>query len=316
MASFRSVMKTPTLHCVLISLLWLTGCHSSQPVSTHDDANDEPQVYAVSYGLKYLAQEIVGDFCEVEMPDFDGKSPTLFSPSLNDIRRLQKFDLLIANGSAAPVAKWLDEISIPSSIIFEATDGIYAADFIVAEEAPSHSHGPEGEHSHSVVISTTWLDPKVAADQAEVLCERLCQVFPKQAELFQQNYENLKSRLLSLSKKMESIEFIQGTKTLSSEPSFKYLLRRMKIDDQHFFWTQEKSGITQELWRDFDETREKNADVMLWQKQPVQEVLDKLAERKIKVVELDLMIAAPIEGDYFSAMKKNIAELERTLIKP
>jgi len=38
------------------------------------------------------------------------------------------------------------------------TSAGFADEIIVIEDGQTHSHGPEGEHSHNVTASVTWLD--------------------------------------------------------------------------------------------------------------------------------------------------------------
>jgi len=38
-----------------------------------------------------------------------------------------------------------------------------------AVEPGAHTHGPEGEHAHENLASTTWLDPILAVEQARAI---------------------------------------------------------------------------------------------------------------------------------------------------
>ncbi len=296
---------------VLVLVLALLGCRpdDNRGGGLVDRGSEAPQVYAVCYALQFLTQEIVGDFCEVEMPNFAGQSPDKFRLSADRVRALQKYDLIVTNGGGAQVAGWLNEVSLPNSIIMEASEGVHLSDFIVTEDAPSHSHGPEGEHSHNVVVATTWLDPKVAMDQAEIILNRLQKVFPEQSDPFQKNYQQLRQKLSELQEFCEQLEGMPD-QVLSAEPSFKYLLRRINVNDQHFFWTQEKGGIDNDLWQEFDEKRGA-AKLMLWPTTPAAEIVAELEKRDIAVEELELLIEKPATGDYVDGLRANLKKLSR-----
>jgi zinc transport system substrate-binding protein len=49
---------------------------------------------------------------------------------------------------------------------------------LIEVEGETHSHGPEGAHTHSSIASTTWLSPSIRRAQAEAIAGGLKPFFP------------------------------------------------------------------------------------------------------------------------------------------
>ncbi len=296
------------LALLFIGSTTVSGCSRNDGVPTKvTAAGDSPRVIAVSYALKSFAEELLGDISPVAMPDYGGVNPLHWRPSTNFIRQLQRAELILCNGSGAQVAPWMNTIAVAPSKLIETIENIRLEDFLVIYDAPTHSHGPEGEHSHSGLIATTWLDPRIAKDQADFIAIRLQQHFPDRATTIQQNEQRLRNKFDELTAEIEKFEQFRGKYVLSSEPSFKYLMRRLGIEDKHYFWSQEKGDIEAAHWQEFDATRPESARIMLWPLQPSSDVLEQLQARSIEVLVLDLLIDQPTgSGNYFDSIRRNI----------
>ena len=128
------------------------------------------QVVAVSYPLTFITEQIVPDVVGVVFPAAGSAAPRTWKPDRKSIGKMQAVDLIIANGTPAPYAKWLTQVSLPESKICNtATKGLLLRDYIAVEDVTiTHSHGPEGEHSHAMMVSRTWLDPSMAKKTSQL----------------------------------------------------------------------------------------------------------------------------------------------------
>ncbi|MCP5119336.1 MAG: zinc ABC transporter solute-binding protein, partial [bacterium] len=124
---------------VLACVAGLVGCAE---VDSPPEAADAPRpvVYAVNYPLAYFAERIGGDLVEVRLPAPAGKEP-----GAEEVAAIQKADLILLQGSG--YARWVDTVSLPLSRTVDTTAG-FRERYIEIEDAVTHSHGPEGEHSH------------------------------------------------------------------------------------------------------------------------------------------------------------------------
>ncbi len=202
---------SPYLALFLVSVL--VGCNSrALPDSAGSAGGDSAaqlsnRIYAVSYPLQFLTQQISGQEIEVLLPFAQSDDPRKSRPTREVIAAMQDSDLVIANGVGARYAKWLALVSLPDSkIVSTASRGLALKDYIqVKGESIVHSHGPEGEHSHPVMAARTWLDPSLAKKQAKYIATQLKKNYPDRADLFDQNLAALQARLDELVEAMDLI---------------------------------------------------------------------------------------------------------------
>ena len=127
-------------------------------------------VYAVNYPLQYFAQRIAGDQADVVFPAPGDVDPAFWQPSPEIIGDFQQADLILLNG--AGYAQWVNRVALPRRKLVDTSAG-FREHFIPVDAAATHSHGPGGEHSHSGIAFTIWLDFNQALQQAQAIAEAL-----------------------------------------------------------------------------------------------------------------------------------------------
>ena len=110
----------------------------------------------------YFAERIGGAHVDVRLLPPANSDPAFWRPSDADVAALQAADLILLNG--AGYAKWRHYVSLPESRTANTGRG-FANTLIVVKERGTHSHGADGEHSHSGFAFTTWLDMQQARQQ-------------------------------------------------------------------------------------------------------------------------------------------------------
>ena len=106
---------SPYLAFFLVSVL--VGCNSrALPDSAGSAGGDSAaqlsnRIYAVSYPLQFLTQQISGQEIEVLLPFAQSDDPRKSRPTREVIAAMQDSDLVIANGVGARYAKWLALVS-------------------------------------------------------------------------------------------------------------------------------------------------------------------------------------------------------------
>lgn len=266
------------------------------------------QIYVVNYPLQYFAERIGGDYVDVFFPAPSDIDPAFLTPGREVIRQYQKADLILLNG--ADYAKWIDKVTLPKSKLIN-TSKSFKADYIPLEDTATHSHGPAGEHAHTGVAFTTWLDPLLATKQADSIKEALIKLMPEQKDFFSSNYESLKNDLEDLNIKIEKIVSIDSTKPLlSSHPVYQYLAKRYSLNLQSVHWEpDEVPGPDQ--WQQLDIILENNpAKWMIWEDEPTGETKDLLREMGIQSVVFNPCSNVPEEGDYLDVMNRNANNLK------
>ena len=291
---------------IIVIAVLLTACTEKQP-DAHDtvSANQKPLAVATNYPLYYFAREIAGDAIEVQMPVIEG-DPAMWSPGGDDVSRLQAADLLIFNG--AGYESWLDFTTLPANKILDTTTN--RQDLLPIEETTVHQHGPQGEHSHQGTAFTTWLDPKLAIEQARAIMHGLTQLRPESAGLFAVNFEKLEDRLEQLDQSLARVFIDLGDQpVIFSHPVYQYLQQRYGINGRSVHWEPDVEPGTRD-WIDFGNLlREPPAKLVIWEAMPLNSTHDRLIEMGVQSVVFDPG-ANPVEpADYVELMAKNTGRI-------
>ena len=227
-------------------VLCICGCQPSKQTgndgySANGDSSNT--IVTTSYPIQWVTQQIVGYEYEVEFPAGDSDQPDRWRPDRETIPKIQAADMIVCNGIAAPYAKWMKTVSLPSSKVIEsATKGLRLADFISVEDIQIvHTHGPEGEHSHPTMVSRTWLDPAMLIKQASFITEQVSKRSPDDAAQFRQNAATAISELeLIIPQQLPE----ETPPVFSATPELKFLTRAAGVVDLHFNWN-EKTTLQQ-----------------------------------------------------------------------
>ena len=192
-------------------------------VMAWSDCQAQPTVYAVNYPLQYFAERIGGAQVSVVFPAPADVDPAFWAPDVETIAAFQAADLILLNG--ATYAKWLKTASLPKARSID-TSRRFAADYIAVAETATHSHGPDGEHSHGGTAFTTWLDLRQAVQQAQAVKEGLGRLLPDHREAFEARYAELEGDLLALDDQFQAIGEAGAGATAAGVPSGVPILRQ------------------------------------------------------------------------------------------
>ncbi len=292
-----------------ILLVFLLAACTSEKKATQEKEFDEPLIISVNYPLHFFAQEIGGDLIRAEFPLPSDIDPAFWKPEAEAVQLFQQADLILDNG--AGYAKWMKQVSLPQSKIIN-TSSPFGGDLLQEGRGVSHSHGPEGEHSHGELAFTVWLDFKLAAIQAEAIQTALLEALPEQEETLVANFQSISSELETLDQEMGEIASkLKGRTLLASHPVYQYLANRydFKISSEH--WEPDQMPEPEVL----DSFQGKLADfpnpVMLWEAEPLPELRVWLEESEVIIVVFEPCGNKPGEGDFMSAMRRNVQNLKR-----
>ncbi|MGD8699788.1 MAG: metal ABC transporter substrate-binding protein, partial [Gemmatimonadales bacterium] len=226
-------------------------------------------VYVVNYPLQYFAERIGGDRVRVEFPAPADVDPAYWTPDAEDVVAYQGADIILLNG--ADYAGWVGMVSLPASKLVDTSAG-FADRHIGIEGTTTHSHGPEGEHSHGVTAFTTWLDPTLAVMQADAIKSALVAASPENEATFASGFNALQRDLLALDESVaNALAVIRAEPLLGSHPVYQYFARRygLNLRSVHFE-PDEVPG--EDGWRDLQALlREHPSGWMIWEGEPLPE---------------------------------------------
>jgi zinc transport system substrate-binding protein len=173
---------------------------SSAPAASEDDGRFT--LYTVNYPLKYFAERVGGESVTAVFPAPPDIDPAYWSPEPEQVAAYQGADLILRNG--AGYAAWVDRASFLRRQLVDTSTG-FQDRLLPLDEAPLHTHGPEGDHSHSGTAFTTWLDPALALEHARAIADALGGLLPDRAEVFEQNLHAFEGDLARLDQRLERV---------------------------------------------------------------------------------------------------------------
>ena len=299
-------LKITLITCVAVIFSYLTPIFTL--ISQAENPKQNFQVYVVNYPLQYFAERIGGDYVDVIFPAPADIDPAFWTPGREVIRQYQKADLILQNG--ADYAKWIGKVTLPKSKLVD-TSWSFKSEYIPLEDAITHTHGPTGEHAHSDVAFTTWLDPLLSAKQADSIKEAFIKLLPGQKDTFVRNYESLKNDLEDLDDKIEKIVSINSEiPLLASHPVYQYLARRYNLNLKSVHWEPDEDPGLDQL-KELDIILEEHTTGwMIWEGEPKGKTKALLRERGIQSLVFNPAANTPDNGDYLEVMNKNADNLK------
>jgi len=265
-------------------------------------------IYTVNYPVKFFAESIAGNYAKVTLPMPTDIDPAFWSPKAEDIAAIQTADLVLLNG--ANYAKWLPKVSL-SLFKLVNTSSEYRDSFISLEADVKHNHGVGGEHSHTGIAFTTWLDFSLAEKQAKAIFKVLSRKKPNLNAKFVQNFIPLQKALLDIDTELTQIgKELAGVPLVGSHPVYQYLKQRYQLNLKSVHWEPEETP-TEEQWQGLKQILESHPSKwMLWEGRPADETVAKLEALGIKSIVFSPIANTPETGDFLSLMQENIAALK------
>ena len=292
----------------VVVLIAVTGCSQGvDPEPKSASSVEKLSVFVVNYPLAFFAERIGGERVEVSLPVPADQDPALWEPDEDEAARFQAADVIFVNG--ADYAKWTLRTSLPLSRTVVTTREVEDK-YIAVPNIVTHTHGPEGEHSHAGISSETWIDPQLALSQAEVIRDELQKLLPDSKDELDANFAELKNDLQRLNEDLKAAFASETLFWTASQPAFQYLGRRYELKLQSMNWDPAEMP-SDEQWAEFDKLLgDAQSSFMLWTESPDAKTLDRLKQRGVRVVVFDLAANRQESGDYLSIMQQNLNALK------
>ena len=265
-------------------------------------------IYAVNYPLRYFAERMAPAGARVVFPVPQGIDPAFWKPSADSVREFQTASLVLLNG--AGYAQWTRYATLPRAQILVTADGC-RDDYLRIEQSVRHQHGPEGQHAHSDLAFTTWLDLRLAVCQASHIRDALIEQMPKAKDSVSAEFETLERDLLDLDERLRVVgKALAEQPLLASHPVYQYLAEAYGLAIQSLHLEPDQD-LNDEDWKGVDAMlRQHPAKWMLWEATPLEVTEAGLLERGVTVLVFDPAGQSPAEGDFLSVMRANVARLE------
>jgi len=288
----------------------LIGCSEKEEenAASSSSGRTTPVVVVSNYPLQYYVERLA-PWIDVRFPADVAGDPAYWKPNAQDISAMQKADLIVLNG--ASYETWLANVSLSQAKLVDTSAGL-TAQFIPLKGHTTHSHGLEGEHEHSGTAFTLWLDLTLAQAQVQALNNALARKWPNRSAEIKQSAIGLIWDLESLDGQLKAVVSVAADRpVIFSHPVYQYLQNRYGINGKSVHW--EPDALPDEaLWKELTELLKSHpAKWMIWEGQPLPEIVEKLVEIGIQSVVFDPCAGKPEQGDFMSVMKQNVAELQK-----
>ncbi len=278
---------------------------------SHVFAKEMLSVYTVNYPLFYFAQRIGGEKVNVVFPAPSDIDPAFWAPNTDTVKEFQGADIILLNG--AGYAKWIKNVSLPLLRTVD-TSKAFRDNLIDTSSTVTHSHGPEGDHSHGGTAFTTWLDFSQAAMQAKAIYVALARKDALNREYYRANFESLENDLLLLDQQMLEICSSEKSSPLfASHPIYQYLARRYNLNIQMLMWEPDEK-LDEKQWKHLLELLKNHpAESIIWEGEPLVASVERLKKLGIIGQVFSPCFAKPEDGDFISVMSTNLKNMEQLL---
>ncbi len=288
----------------------LSSCSNDTPET--GDANSPGNkivVQTVNYPLFYFATRLADDKFDSRYLVNSQEDPAFWNPSDESVQAFQQADLIIRNG--AGYAKWMKSISLPSRKMLDTSAAFSKG--LITQNGTAHQHGNGEAHEHGDLAFTTWLDFDLAEKQARSIAEKFSAISPQSKEAIQKNFEALAIDLRSLDEQMMLWSKKWGNRPLLvSHPVYQYWGKRYGLNIKSVHWEPDMKWNADRMKELTNINSDHNARWMVWEGSPDAALTASLKETGIDSILFDPSGNRPDkESDWLSAMKHNIASLER-----
>ncbi|MEM6727439.1 MAG: metal ABC transporter substrate-binding protein, partial [Pseudomonadota bacterium] len=215
-------------------------------------------------------------------------------------------DLILLNG--AGFATWIDRVSLPRSRVVNTSRAI--EDRFIVTESITHSHGDGGEHSHEGLASYTWLDPTLAAAQADAIAGALASrglaapndVFAELAALTEE-LEALDAEA------QEALSGARDVPIIATHPRYQYFAARYGLSITALEWDAGAEPTADELADLQAMMDETGARILIWEAAPPGDGADAACSLGLACVTFEPMAHAPSARTFADVFRKAIADI-------
>ncbi len=225
MKAYWSKIKKTAAELGVTALLLLTILSASGCAEGNEGWEEDGRLKVVTTIFPYydFARQVAGDRIDLRLAVPAGMDSHSFEPTPADMRLIQEADLLISNGGE--MEHWLSEvleaIDAPDLEKITMMDYVETFEEILVEgmEEAAHSHDHDHDHEHEHVDSLgddgheeeieydehIWTSPKNAMVIVEEIRDKLTQMDPDGASVYEENAEVYLEKLSRLDQEFEQV---------------------------------------------------------------------------------------------------------------
>lgn len=320
--------RTALIFSILIILgTFLGGCGKESADSKKKNEN-LLQVYTTVYPLQYFAEQIGGEYVNVETIYPPGSDEHTFEPSQKDMMALADADLFLYVGlglegfvdKASNTLENEDVKLVPVAEELHLEEDGHENE-TAAEDSDSHEEGSQDGHGHGDVDPHVWLDPIYANELALVIKNQLAEQMPEHKKAFEKNYLELSGRLNTLDQQFaEVVGSAKRKEIIVAHSAYSYWEKRYGIDQISISGLSTTNEPSQkELQKLIAHAKDEKIKYVL-KEQNFESKLAKMVQDELDAKSMTLHNLAVLTDEniknkdtYFTLMEENIATLKKAL---
>ncbi len=279
----------------LLILIGMMSCTPANPTPEADISQITVSILPQQYFVKRIAQETVS--INVMIPP--GHNPHTYEPTPHQMKAVGNSKIYFRIGHIPFEKAWMGRLKAanPAMVITDTSIGVNLI------EEKHHDH-EEGQH-HGAVDPHIWLSPRAVKIQLNHILNGLCQLHPRNKEIYRRNFEQFITEIDQLDNAIISLlKGISPRKILVYHPAWGYLARDYQLD-QIAIEAEGKDPNPAQLKELIETARRNNIRVIIVQKQFDIHNAETIArEINGQVISMD-----PLALDWL----KNIKSITRTL---
>lgn len=314
---------------VWIGVFALEGCdggdRGSGSSGNQQAVSVSTDIVCTAWPLFWISERLAGDQLKVDWlyPEggfTDGKRRTFF-PSDSALESLQRTSLVIDSGLGVPYVGWVELVSWPEGQLCRASQNFRLGDFIpVPEVQVTHSHGPEGEHTHDYLVPYGWHQPELAGKMVREIARRIAECWPSVAATVNERATLLEADLAVVAEEWKETGelFPAGLPVVLASPDLLFVARGLGKELPWRVWKRGESDVDWETrLRELDAVAEgaKWGVVLFPGQVPVEaaSAAGSHASRRWVLVEID-MLDNPVGERGFVERLRGIGESVRAAV--
>ncbi|WP_214796152.1 MULTISPECIES: zinc ABC transporter substrate-binding protein [unclassified Exiguobacterium] len=333
-------MKKTWLGAVAAGTLLLGACGNTEGDNATESTDDQLTVYASTFALKSMAEEIGGDRVNVEMVIPPGADPHTYEPTSKQMTQIAEADLFLTIGhDLEPYVESMEKSLEGQNVAFVKTAEdvtlLDAADTVHVHEEDGHSedehaHEEEGHsedeqaheedgHDHGQYDPHVWLDPMNAVSMAEAVEAAFSEEAPDYKDEFAERLSAFKDEANALDAELKSaVENGSKSELLVTHAAYGYLAERYGFEQLPIAGlTPSEEPSQQALKRIIEEARLHDLNYIAFEDTVTPKVAEvvkqEIGAESVTIYNLESVTKEQMDKSYFDLMRENVKALETAL---
>lgn len=338
-------MKKTWLGAVAAGTLLLGACGNTEGDNASESTDQKLTVYASTFALKSMAEEIGGDRVNVEMVIPPGADPHTYEPTSKQMTQIAEADLFLTIGhDLEPYVESMEKSLEGQNVAFVKTAEdvtlLDAADTVHVHEEDGHSedehaHEEEGhsedehaneeeahnedEHDHGQYDPHVWLDPMNAVLMAEAVEAAFSEEAPDYKDEFSERLSAFKDEANTLDAELKAaVENGSKSELLVTHAAYGYLAERYGFDQLPIAGlTPSEEPSQQALKRIIEEARLHDLNYIAFEDTVTPKVAEvvkqEIGAESVTIYNLESVTKEQMDKSYFDLMRENVKALETAL---